>query len=73
MANLTFYGWVSVARAAFVPKAADEIRIRTIFEILQNKESEPVVTSNELTYNFEGLVTRCVRPNVASGSSIGQH
>jgi hypothetical protein len=58
----------SVAYVALVRKEDDEIRIT----ILRNKKVNAlVVTDNKLTYNFVGLVTGGLWPDLARGKQVG--
>jgi hypothetical protein len=71
--KLTFYGRVlkSIACVALVRKAADEMRIKISFKSLGIKEINGlVVTCNELTNSFEGLVTSGFVPDVARGPPV---
>jgi hypothetical protein len=58
---------------ALVCKAADEIRITIIFfkSFGAKKIDEFVLTSNELTNHFAGLVTSLLEPNVVRGPPVG--
>jgi hypothetical protein len=59
-------------RPHFPRTADDEIRIMTIGQILQEKITEPSVTSNRLQNNFAGAVTSVLGPDVACEPSVGR-